>query len=544
MTTERPKVMIIGLDSGCWEVLEPYIEAGAMPVLQRIREAGCSGVLHSTQPPMTPPAWTTLMTGVLPGKHGILAFEEYDPRTNMFRYTGSESIRVETMWQTLSRLGYRVASLNLPMTYPPMAVNGTMVSGFGCPGMEYEIAYPAELKEKIRAKIPDFDNALQWKGDDPTDPKTFAEAMACSRRSFAMTLELVELVTQEYPWDVMLVQIHQFDVMLHKLWQVITREGREKYPETRRPLEDLVGEMDSLFGKLAATAGGEDDLVLLVSDHGHGTLEMKFKPNNLLRDWGYLRRQGPLAHLKKHIRKRIGKLLNKKHFFAKGPRNLAERLYLNWEKTRAAAVMTGQDVFVYLNVRDRQPGGVVEPGKEYDDLIAELKRRFEAVRDPRQGKPVFKRIVTSRELYGIEDPVESGFPDLVLVCANGVYPIRSIQGRQAFKYARDGNLGGCHRPEGMFVMQGRPFKAGERFDAHIEDILPTVYAALGIDVPSYFDGKVMMQAFREAPEIHYVQMEASRTDPRPHADKSATSRENEDEDDVVKQRLSNLGYLE
>lgn len=534
--------MIIGLDSGSWEMLEPYIEAGYMPNLQRMREQGCCGVLQSTEPPMTPPAWTTLMTGVLPGKHGILAFEEYDPATNEFRYTGSRSIRVETMWHTLSRLGYRVASLNLPMTYPPMEVNGVMVSGFGCPGMDYDITYPRELQEKIRQRIPDFDNALQWKGNDPTEEKTFAEAVERSRRSFAISGNLVDLVSEEYPWDVMLVQIHQFDVMLHLLWRVLTREGWEKYPEKKEPLGQLMGDMDKLFGKLEAYAGGENDLTLLVSDHGHGSLDMKFKPNNLLRDWGYLKRRGSLHHLQMNLQKRVGKLLNQKHFFAKGPRNLAERLYLDWSQTKAVAVMTGQDAFVYLNVRGRQPGGIVESGAEYEALIAELKERFGQLCDPQEGRPVFKRIVTSQELYGVQDPLHSGYPDLILVCENGVYPIRSIQGRQAFKYARDGNLGGCHRPEGMFILRGKPFKAGVRMEAHIVDILPTLYTAMGLGVPCYFDGKVMIEAFCERPEVKMVESLGERTGA---SGKPARQDADQDrEDDVVKQRLSDLGYLE
>lgn len=98
------------------------IAQGMLPHVQKLREHGCSGVLHSTEPPLTPPAWTTLMTGVNPGKHQAFSFERYDGQSNCSQFTSSKSIAVETMWTYLSRLGYKVASLNLPQIYARMGV--------------------------------------------------------------------------------------------------------------------------------------------------------------------------------------------------------------------------------------------------------------------------------------------------------------------------------------------------------------------------------------------------------------------------------------
>ena len=68
------RVLLLGLDGMTYSVLEPAFEAGHMPVFQRLLERGASGVLTSTVPPYTPPGWTSIFTGVNPGKHGIFGF--------------------------------------------------------------------------------------------------------------------------------------------------------------------------------------------------------------------------------------------------------------------------------------------------------------------------------------------------------------------------------------------------------------------------------------------------------------------------------------
>ena len=89
---------------------------------------GASGVLHSTTPPITPAAWTTFLTGKQPGTHGIIDFERYDSRTNTLSFNSTRCLSgIRNIWQILSDQGLRVGSINVPMTFPPVAVNGTLM---------------------------------------------------------------------------------------------------------------------------------------------------------------------------------------------------------------------------------------------------------------------------------------------------------------------------------------------------------------------------------------------------------------------------------
>ena len=75
------KLLVLGLDGATWDVMTPMMEQGELPHLARLVAEGASGPLLSTIPPVTAPAWSSFMTGLNPGKHGIFQWRTYDPTT-------------------------------------------------------------------------------------------------------------------------------------------------------------------------------------------------------------------------------------------------------------------------------------------------------------------------------------------------------------------------------------------------------------------------------------------------------------------------------
>ena len=69
---DNRKVLVIGLDGLTFDLIDPLMERGWLPHISRMRDRGYSAVLRSTVPPVSAPAWTSLITGVNPGKHGVL----------------------------------------------------------------------------------------------------------------------------------------------------------------------------------------------------------------------------------------------------------------------------------------------------------------------------------------------------------------------------------------------------------------------------------------------------------------------------------------
>jgi predicted AlkP superfamily phosphohydrolase/phosphomutase len=147
------RVIVVGLDGGTWSVLDPLLEDGHMPALKALRDGGCWGTLKSTIPPLTAPAWASLITGKNPGKHGIYQFAPIDRslyQGNVTRIVNSQTVQGATLWNILGAAGKRVGVMNVPLTYPPSKVNGVMVTGMLTPRQSEHFTYPPELSSRLK----------------------------------------------------------------------------------------------------------------------------------------------------------------------------------------------------------------------------------------------------------------------------------------------------------------------------------------------------------------------------------------------------------
>lgn len=532
----KPRVLVIGIDSGTWDVFDPAIERGCMPNLQKLRDGGCHGVLRSTTPPLTPPAWTTLMTGVHPAKHGILGFQKYDVKTNDLTMNTMRDIAVETMWSYLSRLGRKVASINMPMTYPPLAVNGVMISGFGNPGKDSNFTWPEDLKDQIAERIPGYDNSVGWEGGtDLADDNAFEQAIRVSTECFANEDKLFKLIDEQCPWELLLIQIHQMDRYLHFGWGTLQPEYWEEHPERAQKVFGMLGRLDEFIGTMMATMDPAKDFVGVVSDHGHGPAFGRIKPNILLRQWGYLHTKRWVDYMWFRMTKNVRNLRRRKDQGGMRDQRIDQEIKLDLRRSRAFVVQADQLSSLFVNLKGRQPGGIVSPGAEYEEIVGTLKQRFEEVCDPDTGQKVFARVERPQELYGMADEEAAAFGDLMLVPQPTYWLRGRLHGDTPIDHIQ-GDLKGTHSYNAMYLLYGPTVRAGLRLDADIADIVPTLYALLGVPIPGKLDGEVLLPAFAAPPTIV---MGDSIVDTKGGGVVEFSSEEEEN----IKKSLEALGYI-
>src|SRR5437868_15016475 len=146
------RTVIFGVDGLTFRVLHPLLERGELPNFQKLSQEGCESVLESKYPPLTPPAWTSLSTGLKPARHGVFDFWTYDEQQEagkprkasvLTRRRGGKAI-----WNILSEYDKQVLVVNVPATYPPEPVNGIMISGYMTPGTAVDFTYPSDFKEE------------------------------------------------------------------------------------------------------------------------------------------------------------------------------------------------------------------------------------------------------------------------------------------------------------------------------------------------------------------------------------------------------------
>ena len=115
-------LLIIGVDAGTLDLIEPWARAGDLPHLARLLKEGAYGRVRSTLPPSTYPAWTSFMTGQNPGRHGLVDFTLREGGRYAVRFASSRDRQSSSLWGILSEAGRRVAVVGMPATYPPEAV--------------------------------------------------------------------------------------------------------------------------------------------------------------------------------------------------------------------------------------------------------------------------------------------------------------------------------------------------------------------------------------------------------------------------------------
>lgn len=152
------RVAVIGLDCAPPAlVFDRY--RPVMPHLSRLMQQGSWGPMRSTIPPITIPAWTSMLTGRDPGQLGLYGFSRQQAGSYATVLNASSDIPVPRVWELLQAAGKRVAPLFVPPSYPPQPVDGAMVSCFMTPGADCVHTYPeslgAEIGERFGAYLPD-----------------------------------------------------------------------------------------------------------------------------------------------------------------------------------------------------------------------------------------------------------------------------------------------------------------------------------------------------------------------------------------------------
>ncbi|WP_233220872.1 alkaline phosphatase family protein [Chlorogloea sp. CCALA 695] len=99
------KVLMIGLDGATFSLLKLLMDDGNMPFLNEFISQGVQSDLMSTSNPLTPPAWTSTITGRSPDVHSIYDFLHPQPsEDNVFlKFNDSRNIRCEILWITANR---------------------------------------------------------------------------------------------------------------------------------------------------------------------------------------------------------------------------------------------------------------------------------------------------------------------------------------------------------------------------------------------------------------------------------------------------------
>jgi predicted AlkP superfamily phosphohydrolase/phosphomutase len=494
------RVLLFGIDGLTFRVLDPLIEQKLLPNFQRVRDAGVRGVLKSTTPPMTPPAWMSLSTGLAPAKHGVYDFWEYEETgSGLCAHVVTHRKGGKAVWNILSDWGKRVIVANVPITYPPEPVNGIMLSGYMAPDTKANIAHPASFKDELLQAVPDYQIDLDpaISGGQIGDP--LAETLKMTRARIAMFRLLLSK-----PWDFCFLVCSGADRIQHLRWDEIMAFHPQSVAYYQLLDEALGMMLDDLH---------TDDLLMIVSDHGFQGVRRKFYIHEFLYRRGLLcmkdskdRRRAELLGLSRNI-VRMFKLqplarLMRSRLRSGGVMTVEREQHaahlpdLDWDKTRAwipsaSGFLAGYaDIFLDVNLSEEDING----------LMTELKE----IRDPETGQPLIVEMY--REGVFGDGPFAPPERHLI-VLSNKQTTLPTELGRQSLWETSD-VTSGIHHPDGVLYLYGDTVKRGVKIaPTYVYDVVPTILSCMEVPLPDELDGKVMQDAFEEPASELGVQAE-------------------------------------
>ena len=542
MTSDR--LLLLGLDGATWTTLDPMRRRGLMPCLDALLARSAHGTLRSTIPPMTSAAWTTMMTGCGPARHGVFDHRYFDIGAGRMRVNHAGRVRVPTFWQILSDAGRTVVSLNVPVTYPPPRVNGLVVAGIDAPHLDAALASHPEFARRLRAEAPEYHIRTIWK----RPPRDLAEMKANADATTALCLsraKAARIADAMFPdWSALMVQFQNLDPFQHRAWRFLNvDETGIDDPAMTRAAGEVFRGLDRAIGELCALAEARGAGVMVMSDHGFGPCRGRVHVNRILVDAGMAALPGALGKLRRrgrqlldHARTFRAKRHDPEARSATFEHSIRAQFPFNWWKTLAFAPHQDTAAMVYLNSSDRRPGAPLSTPRQIEQARRDTACALAEARHPETGAALFPEVIDVAEAYGV-DPARENYPDLVALPEENHW-VRCKLSPGAGWIEDDDDLPGTHRPEGIVAVSGRGVAPGRTLQAHLNDVMPSILKWFRLPIPAHVEG-TPLPCLDVLPSVR--QDGASPTINGPH--RPAFDHHSDEDQRLIEERLRELGYL-
>jgi predicted AlkP superfamily phosphohydrolase/phosphomutase len=338
------------------------------------------------------------------------------------------------------------------------------VSCFLTPSLESRYTYPAALRDEIAEVVGEYVfDTKDFRTDDKAN--LLRQIYEMTDRRFALAEHLLET----RPWSLFAMVEMGPDRMHHGFWKFMDPEHRKHEPGNafESAILDYHKHVDELIARLLVHADDET-VVFVVSDHGAKRLDGGIRIN----EW--LRREGLLVT----------------HAEPTSVSSLKD-VGVDWPRTVAWGE-GGYYARVFLNVKGREPEGVVDPD-DYESVRSDLARRLAEIPDD-FGNRIPTAVYTPEELY---ESVHGVAPDLIVVFGDLFWrSVGTVGGDEGVQTLENdtGPDDANHAQDGLYVVAGPGIDARGRADAHLLDIAPTVLELLGIEEPQGMRGKSLVPA--------------------------------------------------
>ncbi len=456
------RAAMIGLDGMPWHVLNKLFKWKVMPNLQKLAEKSLKGTLQSTIPPESAPAWTSIATGVNPGKHGIFGFtkptKDYDDTTIM----SSRDVKYLRIHEMAAVQNLTSVCINQLLTYPIKRIQGSSVI---TDWLSPEIKYSPEIEQY----------ASNFRG--PTLGKTFTlleKNWDAHYAEVSSRVDTVNTLLQKIHWDLFWVVYSEPDHLFHRYYDLVLKRNKK--------IMSLFTKIDETFGLVKDLA----DLLIVVSDHGFNKYSYGVYVNTFLEKRGLVKRVERQAfrdlacHRQVSAPEVVIRLPEELYKYLSAMPSSVEwvllKIYKQLLKANVKARLTTH-VNPISSKAFANGFGIYVKEKELIDYVFLTLKKAHFIGD------VWKK----EELY--EGKELEAMPDLVIVPNfKGGYAFHGNSITPKSVVRRDFS---SHHPDGIIIIYKDGVRPSWVERTSVYDVVPTVLDFLGLDIPEDTDGKVI-----------------------------------------------------
>ncbi|MCR8454005.1 MAG: alkaline phosphatase family protein [Crenarchaeota archaeon] len=461
------KLFILGIDSADpAQVFSLWLDE--LPNLKEVANSGSYGIVASTVPPITCPAWVSAFTGHNPGSFGLYDLRYIKRHYFEYALVNSRIIKPKRVWNYLGEHDKRSITVMVPVTYPPQKIKGIQLADFLTPDVNSQFVWPYKVKDEILKIAGGAENyIIDIENYRRINPKELYRLLI---NKVDHDFKIIKYLAQRYKWDLFIAVIMSIDRAQHTLWKFFDR-GHPRFvedPELEFGLLNIYKRIDEHLGELIDMLP-DDTNYIICSDHGAKRMIARINANEILIEEGFLK----LDRRPKHP-------LAIDEAFKEG--------YIDIKSTVAFAV--GAFVAqVFINTKDK-PMGVVSD----EDYLATRQQVAEALKEVRgqYGERLDNVIYFKEDVYKGEKL--HLMPDITIYFDNLHYGSNELIGSgspyslETTRGADDSN----HGEFGILIMSGPNIPKKDISKAKLEDLTPTILDLFDIHVDVEFDGRTIL----------------------------------------------------
>jgi predicted AlkP superfamily phosphohydrolase/phosphomutase len=497
MAASTGPVLVVGLDMGDGGLIRYWARQGHLPHFAALAAAGAALELDSTADVLHTSTWPTFATGVLPGRHGVYYPYQPTPGQQFARQIDAGQYGASTFWQKAGG-ALRTLVYDIPETFPEAAFTGRAIYDWGT-WAQYgqSTSQPPALLKELKVRFGPYPLGYEAMRLGFDSPQGVQERLLKSVRYKADT---AKWLLERADWDLAVIGFGETHCGGHYLWPAGTANVETGPPVRFEPLLSIYAALDDALGVLMASLPSNVTVVVVsgdgVRDNRCGWHLLPAALDRL----GYTSRgaspaDGPPP--KPSLLGRAAQLMPqsaKKRISDSLPLKMRNRLSLlsqaaglDWSRTRAFALPTDLEGCVRINVRGREPQGIVESGAQYEDLCSEIRTRLEELVNPNTGRPAVRHVWIRNEIF--PGPKQEELPDLMVTWSDEA-PIVSLTSPRlgTVEGVNPDKRSGTHSTTGFLIAKGPALPQGYEGRGRLVDVPATVLKLSGVQQVSGLDG--------------------------------------------------------